>query len=265
MRTTIIAEAGSCHDGELQKALALADTAKTAGADVIKYQFWSSADRMAQRRHAPEYRDVYAKGQIPREWLATLKAHADTLDLEFMCSTYLPEDIEVVAPFVQRFKIASFERGDWPFVAAHARFSKPLIISLGMEELGKTYMIPPWDTTYLHCVSSYPAPIDQLNLQRIRQANGSGFLGRRMGFSDHAAPDHTWTGALAVAAGATMIERHLRLYETLDDNPDFGHAMAPRAFSEYCRHIRFAESCLGDGRPGMQPCEAEMAKYRVTA
>lgn len=255
-KTLVIAECGSCHDGELTKAFALIDNAREVGADVAKFQWWSNAQRLAERRHAQELAAMYARYQVPRDWLSLLTDKARVAGIEFMCTTYLPEDIAVVDPFVKRFKIASFERTDWPFVAAHAPFAKPLIISCGMND-GRAVGVPP-NATYLVCTSSYPAPIDELGLSRIR------LHADQTGFSDHSAAEFTWTGALAVAAGAIIVERHIRLDETRPENPDYPHAMPPAAFRDYVRHIRFAESCLGNGWIGVQPSEESMLKYRVT-
>lgn len=250
MNTYVIAEAGSCHDGLIGKAVGLIDVARDAGADACKFQYWSSADRLAERRRAPEYRDLYAKYQVPRHWLSQLSEACRLRGLDFLCTTYLPEDIETVHPYVTMFKVASFEAGDTAFVDAHRRFGKPIIVSCGMGAQ------PPIDTVRLHCVSAYPAPIEEANLARIRAAGLDGF-------SDHTC--HVLTGALAVAAGARFIEVHIRDWATDRGNPDFGTALDPAEFRYYVDHIREAERMLGDGERRVAPSEAAMACYRVTA
>jgi sialic acid synthase SpsE len=258
-RTLVIAEAGSCHDGQLLKALRLVNTAFNAGADVVKFQYYSDPDRLADRRRVPDsYREIYRRYQMPPVWLPVLRDYIESQDgkPELMCSTYLPEDVAVVASYVQRFKIASFEALDEEFIVAHARFKKPIILSTGM--MSEHDLLRFWmggeGFKILHCVSAYPAPPEAMNLAVL-------LGGEFSGISDHSR--HVWMGALAVAAGAEIIEAHLRLNDTDPENPDYATAFTPSEFAEYVKNVRFAEACLGDGEKKLQACEEPMAKFRV--
>jgi sialic acid synthase SpsE len=105
-------------------------------------------------------------------------------------------------------------------------------------------------------VSAYPTPVDQLQLATIRS---QGFVG----LSDHTAPYAVDTGALAVAAGATVIERHVRLESCNVSNPDFAVAMSYHALVEYVARIRYAEAAMGTATAvEAQPAEAPMVRYR---
>lgn len=275
-RTLVIAEIGSCHDGDLTKAKRLIDAAKKAGADVAKVQYWSSAERLAERRRAPDYREIYAKYQVPREWLPILRAHADAVGIGFACTVYLPEDVWAVAEHADIIKVASFEAND-PVLLVALRpalaAGKRIIVSLGMN--GSRTEVGHWLVSgslsanglvkCLHCVSSYPTPVEDAALGRLRQDS---FFRPQVAFDGYS--DHTgqsFVGALAVAAGAQIIEAHLKLYDTDRSNPDAGaHAHTPGMFASYVTNIRYAESALGEpSATGPQPCEAEMAKHRVTA
>lgn len=264
-RTFVIAEAGSCHGGSLFKACALVHAAKEAGADAVKFQFWSDHHRLADRRRVPpHYREIYRRYQLIPRWLPVLKAGADLEGIEFMATTYLPEDVAVVAPFVQRFKVASFEAQDEAFLRAHVPFEKPMIVSCGMLAESDAWRLSDTctelfrDATLLHCVSAYPAPASSINLCALwRGRDGTPFAG----LSDHSR--HTLTGALAVAAGAQVIEAHLRTETTDPANPDYATAFSPAEFADYVRNIRFAELVTGTGEKTRQPCEDAMAQYRV--
>lgn len=267
-RTMVIAEIGSCHDGELEKAYRLIETAKAAGADVVKAQYWSSAERMVERRKAPEYLEVYRAYQTPKAWLPLLRERCEAVGVQFACSSYLPEDVWTVAQQTDIMKIASFEANDEEHLAQHAWWlqkRKTVIVSLGLgadgikacRALGWAYQEAALDgLRFLHCVSSYPAPVDQLALSRIA---------RLRGYSDHSVAHLETMGALAVAAGARIIERHIRLDDTSPDNPDASCGMSPAGFQRYVDAIRQAEAAMGDGSCGMQPCETDMARYRVGA
>ena len=269
-RTFVIAEAAACHDGDLDKAYRLITLASESGADAVKVQWLSSPQRLAERRRAPEYLDAYRLLAFPREWFPLLKARCEARKIELLCTCYLPEDIAVIAPYVTRFKVASFEATDAHFVALHAEWpDKPLIISAGMgadfSASVAAYMSgyrrqARGPITILHCVSAYPCPEDQANLAVLRADIFRDHL-QAGGLSDHTR--HPWTGALAVAAGAKVIEFHVRLMDTDPANADYAVARPPEEALEYVRNIRFAETAMGDGVRRVMPSEESMLRYRV--
>lgn len=275
-KTYVIAEAGSCHDGEFQTAVGLVSAARDAGADAVKFQFWSDPDALADRRRVPQgYRDIYRRYRVHETWLADLAHHARARGIDFMCTAYLPQDVALLAPLVRHFKVASFENQAWDLLRAHEPFlaedkaagrDRWLIVSQGMGYdwnacglMGDSGLLD--QLRLLHCTSAYPAPVESLRLACIRDHEYGMDVD---GFSDHSDPALTWTGALAVAAGATIVEAHLRLDDTDPENPDAPHAMNPGQFDCYVRHVRFAEACLGAVKGyAIHPVEEPMARYKV--
>lgn len=274
MRTYVIAEAGSCHDGDLQMAKDLVAIARDAGCSAVKFQYWSNPNKLADRRKVPMfYRSIYRDYAIPAVWVPTLAEIAQRANMGFMCTAYLPEDVVFLAEWVAHFKIASFEAQAWDLIEAHVPFLKKdriagrdrwLIMSRGM---GADHVsgIPSdllHTVKFLLCTSTYPAPVAELNLRRFHRSSA---LDEDVldGFSDHSDPSLIWTGALAVAAGAEIIEAHVRHPRTDKMNPDAAHAMTWPQLNDYVRHIRFAESALGDGRMRAQPSEGPMMAYKV--
>ena len=254
MSTYIIAEAAACHDGDLAKALRLIDLAANIGASACKFQWLSRAERLCERRNAPEYLDAYRLLQFPEAWFPDLLSRCEEHGIELMTTCYLPEDISVVARYVKRFKVASFEANDQEFIDAHPRDAH-LLVSLGMGQ--SPYRVRwPARVGFLHCVSAYPTPADQMNLARLRDRSGVPYAG----LSDHSR--HPWTGALAVAAGARVIEFHCRLDTTDPRNADFAVARTPQEALEYVAHIREAEARMGDGVAVVQEAERPMLRYR---
>lgn len=255
--TFVIAEAGSCHDQDADKAKALVQAAKDAGADAVKFQFWSDSKELSRRRHAPELESTYAKYKIPEGWVKYLAAYAKEAGLEFMCTTYLYNDILLVTPYVSRYKIASFEANDQGFISKHVlhmRGQKEIIVSLGMaQELPKHFQGIPSIST-LYCVSAYPTETHDLNLSRMG-------MGGHDGLSDHTCS--AATGALAVAAGARIIEKHLRLADTLPTNPDYPHSLDPGLFRKYVMDIRWAEKVMGTMERRPVQAELKNMKYKV--
>jgi N,N'-diacetyllegionaminate synthase len=275
--TYVIAEAGSCGDAQLPKMLSLIDDAKAVKADAVKFQWTSDARAMALGRGRAKrdgYESIYRHYlEWPHEWHKELSTHCQTLGLAYLCTVYLPDDISMVADYVHGFKVSSFEAQDFEFIRAHAywvSFDRPLLISTGMcskreiNRLWREAVLPHGlenCVKLLHCVSAYPAQFDQLNLRVLRPKRYG--LWKFSGFSDHSLPALTHTGALAVVAGAEIIEAHLRSDDTSPDNPDHDHAMTTDQFLAYVAQIRMVEKALGTGKKERQTCEAVMSQYRV--
>lgn len=253
-RTFVIAEAAACHDGDPDKAARLIELAADIGADACKFQWVSLPERLVERRRAPEYLIAYRDLAFPRSWFPALKRLCDEAGVEFMVTVYLPEDVSVIAPYVKRFKVASFESEIGDLYYAFARYHKAVLYSTGMDmvacPVGDGYR----SIQRLHCVSAYPVPLDQMNLAVLRDSS-------YVGLSDHSR--HPWTGALAVAAGAEVVEFHFRLLDTEPTNADFAVAFEPEEAREYVANIRLAERMLGDGRKRVMLCEEPMLRYRV--
>ena len=247
-RTLVIAEAG-CTWRYGSDHLAIAERsireAKAAGADCWKTQWTSNGPAMAKRRGLDDAAgSMYSKYlMFPQDWLPKLKAMCDEAGIEFMCTVYLPQDIPAVALLVNRLKVSAFEGRSVEFIDAHIPYvnaGKELIISVNSfsaifkrDESMKSLL----------CVSKYPTPIEELGLARLRHAPGG-----CDGLSDHTTS--TLTGALCVAAGGTIVEKHVRLWDTPPDNPDHGHSLIldsdgeEMSFAEYVRNVREAERCM---------------------
>ena len=269
MTVYVIGEAGSCGDKDIVKMLQQVDSAAESGVDAVKFQWCSDGQELAERRGSltDGYGDIYANYlQWPDTWHPILADRCRERNVEYLCSTYLSQDVEVVAPFVDHFKIASFEASDREFIDAHKPYTKDdhkfLIISTGMSSSADLDAVrkacswlPHGGLVLLHCTSAYPAPITSMNLEVIREEHLDGY-------SDHTEPAFTQTGALAAAAGAEFIEAHFRLPTTDRDNPDVSHAMVPTQLSEYVKWIRVAEQALGASAKTPQVEEQPMLKYK---
>lgn len=246
----IIAEFGSSHEGSLNHALQGVEVAAQCDADAYKVQLWTSPERMRSRRRVwSPY--AYEKGSVDPAWLPELAAACQKHEMDFMCTVYCPEDIQVVAPHVSVFKISSFEAGDTAFLAAHAQWDKPIIVSTGMMGDLPAYLK---DHTTLHCVSAYPTPLEQAGLGCIRATTD--------GYSDHTKDERT--GAWAVCAGAYIIEVHFCLDDTTDNCADVVVSHRPKGLERYIRYARLAWTAMGDGKRGPQEVELDNLKHRVT-
>lgn len=234
----------------------LIEAAAHAGADVFKPQF-------LRRTVYPEgsaEAELVARYEWPESWLPWLREWCEARGLEFMCTVYEPEHVPLIDPHVKRWKIASFEAQRPDLLKAVAATEKPLVVSTGMAgwkdaiaavdaAVGRGYP----SVTYLHCVSSYPARPEQLNLRAM------GYYGP-CGLSDHTTG--TTAAVIAVALGATVIEKHVKTRDVLD-GPDAGFALDPEQFRRYVAAIREAEVMLGNGLKQPQEGEWQWAKWQA--
>ena len=94
----------------------------------------------------------------------------------------------------------------------------------------------------LHCNSSYPAPLEDLNLKCIQT------LKKRykceVGYSGH--EFRLGTSVAAVYLGATYVERHITLDRTMWGS-DHMSSVEPQGLIKMVRGIRELEVALGDG------------------
>lgn len=282
-RTYVVAEVAATHGLDLDRALAAVAIVRDVGADAVKFQWVSSPERLALRRDAPEYLEHYRRLAFPRAWHGRLAVEARRRGVDYMCTTYLPEDVHVVADYVARFKVSAFEATDAPFVALHGLWDLPLVISCSMggreavrrsvvawarmreaRQLDAGTSLRPigLPVDVLYCVSAYPCPDAELNLASILETWQQADPGPKYaGLSDHTRGD--LTGALAVAAGARVVEFHLVPPGTDPADPD---ALVGRDVADAIRYVhlvREAEKLMGSEDHRAKPSEAPMLRHRV--
>jgi N-acetylneuraminate synthase len=260
MSVLVIAECGSCwRIGPAEKHLAFANRmirlAAAAGANAVKFQWTSDPGAMEQRRKVPS--GTYEILAWPAAWLKFLATAATAAGLEFLCTVFLPQDVHIVKDYVTRMKIASLDYLSEQMWKEMESYPHPIIASVGAtteeEAVSMSAYQGPKDAV-LMCTAAYPAPLESLNLRTIKTIFD--------GLSDHSGD--LITGAVAVGAGAKIVEVHVRLDETPKSNPDYPHALSPTAFFRYVENVRKAERMMGDGRKKIELCETPLLKHRVT-
>lgn len=282
--TFIIAEAGSNFRAgppdearDYARAVEMIRVAAQAGCDAVKFQAWAKGDVYVPNAGTPDYlggersiNETFAAHALPVEWLPKLAAECEHAGVEFMASVFSPADADAVDPFVRRHKIASYELGDEALIRHVAGKGKPVILSTGAATEDEIAQAVHWfpdvpDATLLHCVAAYPAPIAAANLRVLRtrwfqHRSGPVFS---WGLSDHT-QHPTLCPVLAVALGATAIEKHLTLDRRLP-GPDHRFAIEPDELRAMVQAVRMAESALGDGLKRVMPCEQELRQFACRA
>jgi len=272
-RPYIIAEMSGNHMGRLDRALALIDAAADAGADAVKLQTYT-ADTITIDHDGPEFRiegglwegytlhRLYREAHTPWDWHPALFERARARGIAIFSSPFDETAIELLERLdAPAFKIASFEIVDTPLIRRAARSGKPLIISTGMASLGEIQAAIEAagnaPVALLHCVSGYPAPVDEMNLKTIPHLAEA--FGVPVGLSDHslgvAAP------IAAAALGATIIEKHLTLSRA-DGGVDHAFSLEPAEFKIMADAARTAWAALGRVHYEPEPSEAGGRDFR---
>ena len=236
-RTYIIAECATCWrhgPNELKNALRMIKLCKEAGADAFKTQWTSDHVAMEARRGAAP--GAYQRLSWPAPHHAVFKALCDEAGIDYLCTVFLPKDVHHVAPYVAAGKVSAFESEDKALLREWRTTRLPFIISANAGKYG------PDDAAHvLHCVSNYPTKLEDLHLiERIRMGCD--------GLSDHSTS--VLTGAVAVGAGARVLEKHVMTHDTPHDDPDYGHSLIldtenkEFSFRQYVQNVRDAEKMM---------------------
>ncbi len=262
-----IAEASSNHGRDLSRALAFVDAAADAGCDAVKFQLFK-IDRMFAPeilRQSPKHR-ARAQWELPLEHLAPLAEHCSARKIQFSCTPFYLEAVAELAPFVDFYKVASYELLVDDLLAACARSGKPMVLSTGMatmDEIAHAAAVlkdaGARDVTLLHCVSAYPTPAAEANLAAIAAIRAA--TGLPVGWSDHTRRPavieravHHW--------GAACVEFHLDLD---GEGAEYaaGHCWLPHEIAPVIARIRESLVADGEGFKGPQPSELSDRHWRA--
>jgi N-acetylneuraminate synthase len=265
----IIAELSANHNGSLERALETIDEAKRRGASAIKLQTYT-ADTMTIESDRPEFLikggpwdgyklyDLYKWAQTPFEWHKAMFEHARKIGITIFSTPFDESAVDLLEKLdAPAYKIASFEMTDLPLVEYVAKTGKPMIMSTGMatgqeieEAVTTARNAGCRELVLLHCISSYPAPMEQANVAQLVE------LGLRFkavpGLSDHTLG--TTASVAAVALGACLIEKHFILNRD-DGGPDSGFSLEPDELERLCTDTRDAWAAVG--KVGYNRQEAE--------
>lgn len=284
----IIAEAGSNHDGKMEQAKELIDAAAEAGADAVKFQLFRAAKiyppnagkiPMPQGKKLDLYK-FFEQVELPFKWLPILKKYAENKGLAFVVTPFDEKAVdELEKADIRAYKIASPELNHLPLLKHIAEKQKPIIASTGLCKLSDIeeavevfYNKGNKQFILLHCVTGYPAKPEEYNLRVI------GTLIRAfqvpVGISDHSL-DPVLVPRLAVAAGASVVEKHFTINKKLP-GADHSFALEPQELKLMVDEIRKVEKwndglkerfinsrpshkkIMGDGRKTITASEAEL-------
>lgn len=273
-KVLIIAEAGVNHNGSLDIAFKLAEAAKKAGADCVKFQTFKAEALVARHAAQAEYQKrntveepqikMLKKLELGYEEFRELKKHCDEIGICFISTPFDRDSISFLEGFDMPFwKIPSGEVTDLPYLMQIGTTGRPVIMSTGMctmEEIWDAIkalrLAGTEDIRLLHCNTEYPTPYEDVNLNVLKTLRER--FGVEVGYSDHTRGIEV--PIAAVALGATVIEKHFTLDRNME-GPDHKASLEPDELKQMTESIRHIEKALG--RSEKEPTESEKKNISV--
>jgi len=262
-----IAEVSSNHERDLTRALAFVDRASEIGCGAVKFQLFR-IDEM----FAPEILAKSAKHRARREWelpvsfLASIAERCAARGVQFVCTPFYLGAVAELRPFVDAYKIASYELMWDALLCACAETAKPVILSTGMATMAEITHAAgilrrhgARDVTLLHTVSAYPTPAEEANLAAIKTISEA--TGFPCGWSDHTVSPGVILRAVA-KWNAPMVEFHLDLDKTGAEYAG-GHCWLPEEMAPVIALVRAGERADGTGTKEPLPSELSDRDWRA--
>lgn len=273
-KTKIIAEIGVNHNGKISLAKKLIDEAKDSGADYVKFQIYQTKE-MAFRnlKKAPyQVKNSLIKKESQYEMLRKYELNfSDHMKIYNYCKKkkikYLASvfDHKSLA-FLEKlkfdyYKIPSSELTNYPLLNLFTKFHKKILLSTGMAEKKDiknvlNFLIKKGfekkNITLLHCNSSYPTPLEEVNLKKMNSLKN--YFKVNIGYSDHTSGPES--AIIAATMGASMIEKHVTLNKKLK-GPDHVASIEFTEFKNMNNFLSKLDKILGSGKISISKSEKE--------
>jgi len=267
-----IAEAGVNHNGERELAEDLVDTAAAAGADAVKFQTFS-ADRLVsedaptaayqeEQTGIESQREILRQYELDRAEHRHLQSYCSEQGITVLSTPFDPRSADMLVDLgVPAIKLGSGELDNEPLLEHVAAYDLPLIVSTGMGTMAEVHTAhdiinsvdPTADVAFLHCTTSYPCERSDVNLRAMKRMGEE--LPVPVGYSDHTTLPET--PALAVAAGASIVEKHFTMDRALP-GPDHQASLEPEELHRAVSLVESAATMLGSGEKKPTDTEREL-------
>ena len=264
----IVVEIGINHNGSVDLAKKLIDAAALAGCDAVKFQkrtievVYTPEELSKERENpfGPTNGDLKRGLEFGQKEYEELDSYCRDKNILWFASCWDEGSVDFMEQFNPPcYKIASASLTDDDLLRHHRRYGRPIVISTGMttiEEIDHAVEVLGRDNlVVLHCTSTYPSKVEELNLSAIgvlrdRYNVPIGYSGHEVGLAPSVA---------AAALGACMIERHITL-----DRAAWGSDQAAsvewQGFWRLVKDVRAVENSMGDGVKRVYPSEVPIIK-----
>jgi len=250
----VIAEIGNNHNGSFDRAIALIDAAKAAGADCAKFQMrkldevyrTESLDGRSDDLAVEYTLDLLRRFELTTDEQRRLANYCAERKILYLCTPWDPTSVKTLNGFgVPAFKVASADLTNLPLLEVMAETRKPIIVSTGMSTLEEIEAAVSFLNSrraafaLLHCQSTYPAATHNINLRFMEVLRK---LHPNIGYSGH--ERGMAISFAAVSLGATILERHVTLDRNME-GPDHAASLEPAEFGLLVSGVRDVETALG--------------------
>lgn len=271
----IIAEIGINHNGDIDLAKKMVIEAKNCGADAVKFQKFTAQDFISDPDATYLYRsqgrditesmlEMFKRYEFSKSEWKELIEYCISVGVIFFVTPQNPSDLDFILSMTSLpiIKVGSDDLTNISLLEYYAGKRIPMIISAGMayaseieDAVAAIRRNGNDDIIVLHCVSSYPANADELNLRKIPVIRDA--FGTIIGYSDHSIGNVA--AICSIVLGAKVIEKHFTLDRDLP-GPDHWFSCEPAELKELVKGIRHAEMALGNSMLVPTPHEQEMRK-----
>lgn len=268
-RCIVIGEIGVNHNRNEEMLFRLIDEGIAAGLDVIKLQRFISEEEISTYASSAEYQKKSGAGEnqlamakkleLPDEWLVKAYEYCKQKNVAFLCTAFDHSSVDFLANVLKckSVKVPSPEITNKPLLQHMARSFDSMLVSTGASDMAECERAIAWinetgkkELALMHCLSEYPAPVEEANLKAISAMREKFAL--PVGYSDHTAGNVA--AIVAVAFGAAMIEKHYTLDKNLP-GPDHKASLDIGELNEFVKSVKAASASLGDGIKRPAPSE----------
>jgi len=253
----VIAEIGINHNGDVDLAKKMIDAAVAAEVDAVKFQkrtpeVCTPPDQQTKMRQTPwgyiSYLDYRFKVEFGKDEYAEIDHHCKEKGIDWFVSVWDEDSVDFMEQFdTPAYKLPSASLTDYNLLRHVRATGRPVFLSTGMstmDEIRKGIeVVGKKNLGVMHSTSSYPCAPEELNLRMIQTLKRE-FPTIPIGYSGHEVG--LVPSAIAVALGASMVERHLTIDRSMWGS-DQAASVEPGGFRKLIKYIRVTEQSLGDG------------------
>ena len=273
-KTYIIAEIGPNHNGSLERAISLIKDLANIGVDAVKFQISKLENAYSKDAFKPKYQiendaektplEMSKKYQLPFEDHIKLSKVCKEYGVDYLCTAFEMESLRFLTNNIDMpyYKIPSGEILTLDILTHISKQGKPILLSTGMatyEEIEKATEVLKRngnkEITILHCISNYPTPAEDVNLNVMLELNRR--FNTPVGFSDHTIGNDA--AIAAVALGATVVEKHVT-FDVNAEGPDHKSSSTVEDFDSLVKSIRNVDLMLGSSKKIFSEKEIEIKR-----